>query len=212
MILAIYSFFLKNESLSYTGKMIARLEGSVIEASEKWVILDVAGVGYRIYCSPETLSIVTKKESIALYTYLSVREDALDLYGFISSEEHDFFEMLLSVSGIGPKSALGVLSATTIDTLKQAIGSGDTSYLTKVSGIGRKTAEKIVIELRDKLRAHVNVNDTPGMLRAESDVVEALKSLGYSQNEARDALKEIDSSISGTSARIKEALKILGKK
>ena len=84
MILAIYSFFLKNESLRYTGKMIARLEGAVIEASEKWVILDVAGVGYRIYCSPETLSIVTKKESIALYTYLSVREDALDLCGFVS--------------------------------------------------------------------------------------------------------------------------------
>jgi len=192
--------------------MIARLEGGVIETSEKWVILDVNGVGYRIYCSPETISLVSKKETIALYTYLSVREDALDLYGFMSSEEHDFFEMLISVSGIGPKSALGILTVTTIDTLKQAIGSGDTSYLTKVSGIGRKTAEKIVIELRDKLRAHVNVNETPLMLRAESDVIEALKSLGYSQNEARDALKEIDESVVGTNARIKEALRILGKK
>ena len=192
--------------------MIARLRGTVAGLNEKYLILDVSGVGYKVYAATDTLASLHEGDATALFTYLAVREDALDLYGFANSEELDFFEMLISVSGIGPKGALGVLSATTTDTLKRAIGTGDTSYLTKVSGIGRKTAEKIVLELRDKLRAHGDAKETPGVLRAESDVVEALKSLGYSQNEARDALKNIPPEIVGTNARIKEALKILGGK
>ncbi|MBP7804961.1 MAG: Holliday junction branch migration protein RuvA [Candidatus Pacebacteria bacterium] len=192
--------------------MIAHLFGNVIELADKYTVLDVHGVGYKVYCSTDTLGGLKQDSPASLFTYLAVREDALDLYGFGSSEEKNFFELLLSVSGIGPRSALGILSATTVETLKKAIGTGDTSYLTKVSGIGRKTAEKVVLELRDKLRAHVDMKETPHTLRAESDVVEALKSLGYSQNEARDALKEVPSEIAGTNARIKEALKILGQK
>lgn len=192
--------------------MISRLTGMVIEIAEKYAVVDVHGVGYKVYAGPETLATLSQNNTGTVHTYLVVREDALDLYGFQSGEELDFFEMLLSVSGIGPKSALGILSMATLDTLKQAIGTGDTGYLTKVSGIGRKTAEKIVLELRDKLRAHLSANDSPTTLRAESDVVEALKSLGYSQNEARDALKEVPADVVGTNARIKEALKILGKK
>lgn len=192
--------------------MIAHLFGNVIELAEKYVVLDVHGVGYKVYCSTDTLGSLRENTPTSLFTYLAVREDALDLYGFVNSEEKNFFELLLSVSGIGPRSALGILSATTVETLKKAIGTGDTSYLTKVSGIGRKTAEKVVLELRDKLRAHVDMKETPHTLRAESDVVEALKSLGYSQNEARDALKEVPAEIAGTNARIKEALKILGQK
>lgn len=191
--------------------MISHLSGTIIELSEKYVILDVHGVGYKIYCSPDTLSHLGL-ENASLFTYLCVREDALDLYGFPTSEEQAFFEMLISVSGIGPKSALSILSMATVETLKQAIGTGDTSYLTKVSGIGRKTAEKVVLELRDKLRANVNMKEMPGIMRAESDVIEALKALGYSQNDARDALKEIPSDITATNARIKEALRILSGK
>lgn len=192
--------------------MISRLHGTVIELSEKYAVVDIGGLGYKAFCPTDTLARLHEGAEALLYTYLAVREDALDLYGFSDAEEKDFFEMLISVSGIGPKSALGILSMTTVDTLKQAIGTGDTSYLTKVSGIGRKTAEKVVLELRDKLRAHVDMKEAPGTLRAESDVVEALKSLGYSQNEARDALKEVPAEITGTNARIKEALKILGGK
>lgn len=192
--------------------MIAHLSGTIIELTEKYAVIDVRGVGYKVYCSTDTLAGLREDSPVELFTYLVVREDALDLYGFGNSEEKNFFELLISVSGIGPKSALGILSATSVDTLKKAIGTGDTSYLTKVSGIGRKTAEKVVLELRDKLRAHVDMKENPHELRSESDVVEALKSLGYSQNEARDVLKEVPAEIVGTNARIKEALKLLGQK
>ena len=196
----------------YTMPMISRLSGTVIDISDKFAVLDVHGVGYKIACSPDTLASLRLDELASVYTYLAVREDALDLYGFTSDEDRGFFELLISVSGIGPRSALGILGIASVENLKQAIGTGDTGYLTKVSGIGRKTAEKIVLELRDKLRAHVSMKEGPSTLRAESDVVEALKSLGYSQNDARDALKEVPADITGTNARIKEALKILGQK
>ncbi len=169
-------------------------------------------MGYKVFCSPEVLALQSLGAQSSLWTYTAVRETALDLYGFATTDELGFFELLLDVSGIGPKSALSILSVASIDTLKTAIATGDTSYLNKVSGIGRKTAEKIVIELRDKLHAHKGEDGTPSTLRSESDVVEALKTLGYSQNEARDALKEVPRSVEGTNARIKEALKILGNK
>ena len=193
--------------------MISRLTGKIIEIGEKYVVIDISGVGYKVFCATDTLTSLVENANVSLHTYLAVREDAMDLYGFGSAQEKNFFEMLISVSGIGPKSALVILSTASTDTLAQAIGTGDTSYLTKVSGIGRKTAEKIVIELRDKMRAHTSeTKETSGSLRVESDIIEALKALGYSQNEAREALKEIPQTISGTNARIKEALKILGKK
>ena len=192
--------------------MISRISGTVVELNEKYAVIDTGGLGYKVSCSSDTLARLREGHAASLHTYLAVREDALDLYGFSTGSDRAFFELLLSISGIGPKSALGILSMTTVESLTQAIGTGDTSYLTKVSGIGRKTAEKIVLELRDKLRANVNMKEGASSLRAESDVIEALKALGYSQNEARDALKELPDSIVGTNARIKEALKMLGQK
>lgn len=191
--------------------MISRLSGKVVEIEEKFVVIDVSGIGYKVTCTTDTISETNIDKSIILHTYLAVREDALDLYGFVSKEEKSFFELLISVSGIGPKSAIGILNTTSIETLSNAIGTGDTGYLTKVSGIGRKTAEKIVIELRDKMKANPK-NEGVGSLRAESDIIEALKALGYSQNESRDALKNIPPDIQNTNERIKEALKILAKK
>jgi Holliday junction DNA helicase RuvA len=136
-----------------------------------------------------------------------VREDALDLFGFSEYQELEFFQMLLSVSGIGPRSALTILGIATTETLKKAIGSGDISYLTKISGIGKKTAEKIVIELRDKLED----SGADSNLQGELDALEALKSLGYSQAEAREALKKVKSD-ADTNTKVREALKILGSK
>ena len=154
--------------------------------------------------------IATKNsETFSLWTHLHVRENALELYGFLEYAELEFFEMLIQISGIGPKSALGVLSVAAIDTLKKAISSGETSYLTKVSGIGRKTAEKIILELREKLGDLSEAGKT--MLKGEQDVLGALESLGYSVNEAREALRHIPENIEGTNNRIKEALKNLGK-
>jgi Holliday junction DNA helicase RuvA len=191
--------------------MISHLRGGILTVTEKYVLVDVSGVGYRVFCTSDFLAELSGKTEVALHTYLAVREDALDLYGFPNEDDLGFFELLISVSGIGPKSALGILGITSTDALRRAIATGDTSYLTKVSGIGRKTAEKIVLELRDKLVAHANA-DGKHSLRAESDAVLALQSLGYSQAEARDALKHVPSEVTDTNARIKEALKILGQK
>jgi len=132
----------------------------------------------------------------------------MSMYGFLERQELELFEMLIGVSGIGPRSALQIMGLAGVETLKKAISSEDTSYLTKVSGIGRKTAEKIVLELKDKMGSAGGAHH--GELKEESDAVEALKSLGYSQSEAREALKRVGEKIKGTSGRIKEALKILG--
>jgi holliday junction DNA helicase RuvA len=187
--------------------MIGSLRGKIIFKTDKFIVLETGGVGYKISVSPDTLVKVeqTPKEAF-LWTHTQVREDSIELYGFLDREELGFFGMLLNVSGIGPKSALALLGITTVETLKKAIGSGDTGYLTKVSGIGKKTAERIVIELRDKL-------DDQGSetLQGEMDALEALKSLGYSQNEAREALKKLSPSVD-TNTKVREALKILGGK
>lgn len=190
--------------------MIGKLTGTVSFLGPALILVDVSGVGYKIHASPDTIAALKKDEEASLWTYLAVREDSLDLYGFETKEEADFFELLIGISGIGPKSGLGILSVAPVKTLKSAISSGDTSYLTKVSGIGKKTAEKIVLELRDKFGA---LEDAGGevLRKEESDALEALKALGYSASEARGALKQIgDDAAEGTNERIRQALKILG--
>ena len=142
---------------------------------------------------------------------MSVRENAIELFGFFNLEELEFFQMLIEISGIGPRGALGIIGMGSVDTLKDAIASGDSGYLTKVSGIGRKTAEKIVLELKDKLSLRGHSAES-GTLRSESDVAQALMSLGYQQHEIREALKDIPEGAVDTNTRIKEALKILGKR
>jgi len=191
--------------------MIAHIKGEILEKTNKYLVVSPGGIGYQIFVSTDILSAAGNiGDQISLWTYMVVREDVMDLYGFETLDEKHFFEMLISVSGIGPRSALGILSVAPMETIKKAIGSGDTSYLTKVSGIGRKTAEKIVVELKDKL-ASLGHKDETGSLRGESDTLEALQALGYSLHDARNALKEIPDEIVGTNERIKEALKILGK-
>ncbi len=172
------------------------------------MIVETAGVGYKVNVSLDVLSKRIKiDEEVFLFIHTHVREDAFDLYGFLDREELEFFEMLINVSGIGPKGALAILGIASIETLRKAISTGDTAYLTKISGIGRKTAEKIVIELRDK----VGEEKEGTSLQGELDALEALKSLGYSQNEAREALKKVTSD-ADTNTKIREALKILGGK
>jgi len=189
--------------------MIAHIKGIIIHKTDKFIVVDVNGVGYKIYVTTDTIISCMEGEEDSFWTYTAVRENSLDLYGFSTTEEMSFFELLLDVSGIGPRSALSILTVAPINTLKRAIATGDTSYLNKVSGIGKKTAEKIIIELRDKLKEYKNEESGQGSLREESDILEALKSLGYSQNEARDAIKQIPPTIEGASARVKEALHIL---
>jgi len=188
--------------------MIGSIKGKIVLKTDKYLIVETSGVGYKISVSPDTLSNTKKtEEEIFLWIHTHVREDAFDLYGFLDREELEFFEMLINVSGIGPKGALSILGITSIETLRKAISIGDTSYLTKISGIGRKTAEKIVIELRDKVGKELEGSS----LQVELDALEALKSLGYSAIEAREALKKVSPN-TNTNTKIKEALKILGGK
>ncbi len=189
--------------------MIGSIKGKLILKNDKFVIVETSGVGYKISISPDTLMRIDKLNEVFLFIHTHVREDSFDLYGFLDYEELEFFEMLLNVSGIGPKGALGILGIASIDTLQRAIGTGDTSYLTKISGIGKKTAEKIVIELRDKISSKIKDKLGQGSLQGEMDALEALKSLGYSQNDAREALKNCSPS-ADINTKIREALKILG--
>lgn len=192
----------------YNIYMIGSIKGKIILKTDKFVIVETNGVGYKISISPDTLSKLKKTDTEVLFwTHTHVREDILDLYGFLNREELEFFEMLINVSGIGPKGALSILGIASIETLRKAISTGDTAYLTKVSGIGRKTAEKIIIELRDKM----GEEKTGTSLQGELDALEALKSLGYSQNEAREALKKVSPN-TDTNTKIREALKILSNK
>lgn len=195
--------------------MIACLSGAVNHIDSRYFILETGGVGYKIFATDDTLRVLKKGSTTFVWTHLAVREDALDLYGFISKKDKDFFELLISVSGIGPKSALNIMSLISAEQLASAIRSGSTSHLVKVSGIGRKTAEKIVLELKDKLGGIDSTEN--GLITAElssdMDVIEALKALGYDAGDSREALKRVgaDSKINdlNTGDKVKAALKIL---
>ncbi len=190
--------------------MIGRVEGEIAAARPGFVIISAGGVGYKIAATRETLTKLKEGAHAALWTHLAVREDILDLYGFGTEEELHFFQLLLTVSGIGPKSALAILDIAHVETLRSAISGGNASYLTKVSGIGRKTAEKIVLELRDKVGASAEGSERA--LSGDEEALEALRALGYSHGEARDALRKVSNDIEGASARLREALKIVGGK
>jgi Holliday junction DNA helicase RuvA len=187
--------------------MIGSLSGTVVKVYDDSILLDVNGVGYKLYISPINLVAILEGSQIQLTTYLVVRENALDLYGFQNDTEKDFFTLLLNVSGIGPKSALAILGQDSITALRQAISQNNIAYLTKVSGIGKKTAEKILIELRDKLANESFDNDMA--LQGGTDVIEALVALGYSAQQAREALQKIDPELSGTDEKIKAVLRVI---
>ncbi len=197
-------------SICYSIHMISQLFGTIIHKDERYMVLDVNGVGYKVFASGDTIDKSPVTEPIRIWTHMVVREDALDLYGFPSKEDIEFFEMLIGISGIGPKSALSILNLATIPTLKKAIATADSGYLTKVSGIGKKNAEKIVLELKDKL-VFTTEEDGSASRSYEGDSLEALKALGYNEREARDALKKVPKEITDTSECVKQALKILSK-
>lgn len=185
--------------------MIGYLSGEILHTDSKYIILDVSGVGYKIYTNVTYLPSNTK-EKASFWTYLAVRENSLDLYGFSQKEELDFFELLLSVSGIGPKSALGIMSVASLSNLIHAVSMGDTGHLIKVSGVGRKNAEKIVIELKDKISNFSNKTDSS--LSQDIDALMALTSLGYSEKDAREALKKVTDT-EDVGEKVKKALKLL---
>lgn len=197
----------------YDVAMISRISGTIVEVAMNHVIIDVQGIGYKVFLTADTLHTLKNGKPATFWTHLAVREDALDLYGFPTKTDQRFFELLISVSGIGPKSALNILSLASPETLMGAIRTGSTSHLTKISGIGKKTAEKIILDLSDKVGAIVLDSDSKGTsagLSSDLDAIEALTSLGYGADEARDALKKISKDITDVGAKVTAALKMLG--
>ena len=196
--------------MRYHGLMIGHIEGTVRKVAEGYCILSAGPVGYKVSATGQTLSALRSGSFAALWTHLAVRENALDLYGFFSEEELRFFELLLTVSGIGPKSALAILDIATVETLRAAVSQGNASYLTKVSGVGRKTAEKIVLELQEKVG--VAPSSTVSIIAGDAEALEALCALGYSTQEARDALRKVPPEIERAGDRVREALRLVGSK
>ncbi len=189
--------------------MIGYLQGKIEFKKNKFVIVSVGGVGYKVYACPETIEKLGQEGNEAtFFVYHHLRENTSDLYGFLTYQEQDFFEQLISVSGIGPKAALSIMMLAPAETLRQAIASGQKALLTKVSGIGQRTAERIILELKDKIFVPVGEIQK---LSSDSEAVDALTSLGYSQSQARQALSQAPAEISNLEERIKQALKILAK-
>lgn len=190
--------------------MIGYLQGEILDLYPKSILVKTGSLGYIVYVTEHTLTGLIIGAEITLKTHLVVKEDALDLYGFTSQDELMFFKLLVGISGIGPKSALSILSLAPPETLRQAILSENISYLTKVSGIGRKSAEKIIIELRDKLGTLTESDK--GFSKADHDVIDALVALGYNLSDIRNIFKEISISDATTvDEKIKLAIKILGR-
>lgn len=188
--------------------MIASLKGTVIAKEQNSLVIETGGVGYRVLTTPGVIAEAKIGEDLFLHTYLQVREDAMVLFGFVSQPEQSFFELLISVSGVGPKMALTVLSAGNAEMVKDAIASSDAAVFTKIGGVGRKTAEKIIVELKDKVGALGYGKD---VVTGESDVVlAALEQFGYSTREIKDVLPKLDHS-SPAEDRIRHALKLLGR-
>lgn len=196
--------------------MIAYLDGTAIHKDPKYLIVNVNGVGYKVGAPVDVMNSIKEGQAVKLWIYTAVREDALDLYGFLDKQTLAFFELLISISGIGPKSALGILSAASVSALTEAVVTGETAYLTKIGGISKKMADKIVLELKGKVAAYDDGKgsySTVGTGQGDVDAVEALKALGYTQKEARDALERIsdkDIASDDTSGKVRAALKMLG--
>ena len=189
--------------------MFYSLEGTIIQKTEKFVILENQGFGFRIFVSRESLEKMPKVgEKAKFYLHLHLKEDAAELYGFLTKEELEFFELLISISGIGPKSALGLLSLSSVDNLKSAIIAGKTEFLNRAPGIGRKTAERIILELKSKL---ISGDEGVARLEGELELEDALIDLGYDKSAARKATKKVSPTLP-FDERLKEALKLLGRK
>lgn len=177
--------------------MIGFLRGKVAGLKTDYCLLDVGGVGYRVFIPNNTRCKLTLNETAMLYTYMNVYQDGITLYGFYTEEEYDVFQLLIGVSGIGPKVALGILSAITVDALCKAIQNKQATLLTKLPGIGKKSAERLILELKDKMALAAS-DDEALSLSMEGEVADdilseataALTALGYSQAEITPVLKK----------------------
>ena len=183
--------------------MIAFVRGTAVDMTENSVIVEAGGIGYEIYMTGTDLSQIHMGEEVKIHTYFNVREDAMQLYGFRSKDDLQMFKLLLGVNGVGPKAAVGVLAGITADELRFAILSDDVKTLSKAPGIGKKTAQKLILELKDKMKledafelklAHEQEKAVAGLGEisdGRQEAVEALVALGYSSTDALRALRKV---------------------
>ena len=190
--------------------MIASLHGSLESISADWAIINVNGVGFRVYMPTSTLSELGRLgEEVHLHTTLVMREDSVTLYGFGGTDERDFFQLLTGVSGLGPRLALAVLSAMSVEQATMAIATGSTEMLTTVHGVGKRLAERMVLELKDKVSAGL-ISAPSQFAQENADVIAALTSLGYSAAEASRAVSSLPSGKLDLEEKIRLALQFLG--
>lgn len=190
--------------------MIGRLTGILVEKNPPQITLDVAGVGYEIDVPMSTFyHLPATGEKATLHTHLAVREDAHQLFGFATEAERTAFRQLLKVAGVGARTALALLSGLSVGELAQAVAAQETGRLTKIPGIGKKTAERLLLELRDRMKGVVAVSPAAAQT-APNDILNALLALGYNEREAQAALKALPADVS-VSDGIRQALKSLSK-
>jgi Holliday junction DNA helicase RuvA len=191
--------------------MIATLSGVVSEKLADQVVLDVQGIGYGLLVPAEDYGRLVNGESVKLYVYEHIREQAHDLFGFLSRDTQNLFEQLLNVNGVGPRMALNVLSIGTTNDVRVAIAGGDVKFIQSANGVGKKVAERVVVELKDKVGLAGVDLESAGFLQSEDvlmkdEAIEALVALGYTAGDARQALASVDSELA-TEERVKLALK-----
>lgn len=200
--------------------MYAYLDGILAEIEESQIVIDVSGIGYLVNVPKSVLSkLPTKGGRIKLYVTLIVREDSHELYGFLDKNNKVLFKMLIEVSGIGPKASMSVLSSISVDDLILSIATGDEKILTRVPGIGKKTAQRIILELKDKIdihikHSHVSASDfaSKDISTPEEEALHALLALGYDTSEAYAAIRSVSDKSSESTDLIKAALKVMIKK
>ena len=196
--------------------MIAHIDGVLTEKNPDGVVVDCSGVGFELSCSASTLAACPAiGKAVKLYAYLAVREDAMELYGFISREEKKMFMRLIGVSGIGPKSALGILGVLSVHDLSVALVTGDAAALARAPGIGKKTAQRLVLELRDKVSSEELTGAgtqafVPAAQSAQAEAIEALMALGYPSSEAARAVSQVGDAAKTTNEIVFLALKRMG--
>ena len=193
--------------------MIGFLKGKIISYKPTHIILDVNGVGYDIKISINTFEKINEKEIVSLHIYTNVKEDSITLYGFYSEAEKEMFELLISISGVGPKSALSLLSGISTDDLKQAIITNNIERMVAVPGIGRKTAERLILELKNKVRDIKEEGITPKKPSAQKEAISALTTLGYNLASSEKVVNKIISELPDCSLEelIKRSLKELNR-
>lgn len=190
--------------------MLYSISGKLALKGSNFAVVESAGLGLKIFTNGRTLGkLPAAGDETKFFTHLHVREDALELYGFLTQEELAFFELLISVSGVGPKSALSIMDVAELKSLQAAIKEGRPDLLTKASGVGTKTAERIIIDLRNKVRSEKS-ELVVGKMDADIDLMETLVGLGYKRDQAKAALGKVDEKITNLEERLKTALKILG--